>query len=263
MPTLTVNGAPYAYDEAGEGSALLLLHAGIADRRMWDDAWPMLVARHRVIRLDLRGYGETPLPDGPFVYAADAAALLGQLGVQRAHVLGVSMGAGVALDLALARPELVDRLVLVAPGLPGWEWGDAMNAFDEAETAALERGDLDDASWINVRFWVDGVQRPGGEADRSVRQRVFEMQKRAFEGDNENAEGGWLVSDRQSKLGEVRSPTLLIVGDLDQPDFLAMGRRMVEGIPGAQLEVMPGVAHLPPMEAPEAFSRLVLDFLEE
>jgi pimeloyl-ACP methyl ester carboxylesterase len=261
MPTLTINQAPHAYDEAGEGSALLLLHAGIADRRMWDDAWPMLTPRHRVIRFDLRGYGETPLPDGPFVYAADAAALLGELGVQRAHVLGVSMGAGVALDLALARPEVVDRLVLVAPGLPGWKWSQGMDDFDEAETAALERGDLDEASWINVRHWVDGVGRPGGEADPSIRQRVFEMQKRAFEADNEAAEGGWLVSDRQSNLGEVRSPTLLVVGELDQPDFLAIGRRMAESIPDARLEVMPGVAHLPPMEAPDAFSRLVLDFL--
>ena len=99
------------------------------------------------------------------------------------------------------------------------------------------------------------------EADPSIRQRVFEMQKRAFEADNEAAEGGWLVSDRQAKLGEVRSPTLLVVGELDQPDFLAIGRRMAESIPDARLKVMPDVAHLPPMEAPQAFGRLVLDFL--
>lgn len=261
MPTLTVNGTPHAYDEAGEGSALLLLHAGIADRRMWDDAWPMLTARHRAIRFDLRGYGQTPLPDGPFVYAADAAALLGELGVQRAHVLGVSMGAGVALDLALAHPDLVDRLVLVAPGLPGWTWSQGMDDFDQAETAALEGGDLDEASWVNVRHWVDGVGRPGGEADASVRHRVFQMQKRAFQADNDAAEGGWLVADRGSKLGEVRSSTLLVVGELDQPDFRDIARHMAQRMPHARLEVMPGVAHLPPMEAPEEFSRLVLDFL--
>jgi pimeloyl-ACP methyl ester carboxylesterase len=261
MQTLNINGTPHAVDVAGEGSTLLLLHAGIADRRMWDDVWPMLTAQHRVIRYDLRGYGDTPIPADAFGWTADAVGLLGELGVERAHVLGVSMGAGVALDLALAHPELVDRLVLVAPGLPGWKWSDAMDGFDAAETDAVERGDLDEASWINVRFWVDGVGRPGGEANPSVRQRVFEMQKHAFEIDNPDAKLSWLVDDRAERLGEVRAPTLLVVGELDQPDFLAIGRRMAEGMPDARLVVMPGVAHLPPMEAPEAFSRLALDFL--
>jgi pimeloyl-ACP methyl ester carboxylesterase len=263
MPTLTINGTPHAYEMAGQGSALLLLHAGIADRRMWDDVWPMLTAHHRCLRFDLRGYGDTPIPREPFAWTADTAALLRELGVQRAHVVGVSMGAGVAIDLALAHPDLVDRLVLVAPGLPGWEWSAAMDAFDAAETEAVERGDLEEASWINVRHWVDGVGRPGGQADASLRQRVFEMQKRAFEIDEPEAEGRWLVPDRGDHLGEIRSPTLLVVGELDQPDFAAIGRRMAEEIPGARLEMMPGVAHLPPMEAPEAFSRLVLDFLVE
>jgi pimeloyl-ACP methyl ester carboxylesterase len=261
MPTLTVNDVPHAYDEAGEGSALLLLHAGITDRRMWDDVWRSLSSRHHVIRFDLRGYGGTPLPDGPFVYAADAAELMRQLGVERAHVVGVSMGAGVGLDLALAFPDLVDRLVLVGAGIGGWDYAEDMDAFDADETAALERGDLDEASWINVRFWLDGAGRPGGEADASVRQRVFEMQKLAFEMDNEAAEGGWLVSDRHLKLGQVRAPTLVAVGEYDRPDMLAIARKLADEIPHARLEVLPGVAHLPPMEAPAEFSRLVLTFL--
>lgn len=261
MPTLTVNGCPQAYDEAGSGQPLLLLHAGIADRRMWDDVMPHLSARHRVIRFDLRGYGDTPLPDGPFVYAADAAALLAALGVSRAHVLGVSMGAGVALDLALGRPKLVDRLLLVAPGLSGWQWSKSMDEFDAAETAALERGDLDQAAWLNVRFWLDGPTRGPEAVDESLRRRVFEMQRRALELDNPAAEGGWLVSDRHLRLAEVHAPTLVVVGELDQPDFARIARHLGERLPNARAEILPGVAHLPPMEAPEAFSRLVLDFL--
>jgi pimeloyl-ACP methyl ester carboxylesterase len=261
MPTQTINGVPYAYEEAGEGSALLLLHAGIADRRMWDSAWPMLTARHRVIRPDLRAYGDTPLPDGTFNWTADAAALLASLGVERAHVVGISMGAGVALDLALGRPALVDRLVLVAPGLSGWDYAPEMDRFDEEENAALERGDLDGASWLNVRFWVDGPHRSEAEVDATIRQRVYEMQKRAYEMDNDDAQLEWLVPDRGDRLGEVRAPTLVVAGELDQPDFVVIGRHMAERIPDARYELMPGVAHLPPMEAPEAFSCLVLDFL--
>jgi pimeloyl-ACP methyl ester carboxylesterase len=263
MSTVTVNGIPQAYDEAGEGRALLLLHAGIADRRMWDDAWPMLTARHRVIRPDLRGYGETSLPDGTFSWTADAAALLGELAVERAHVVGVSMGAGVALDLALGRPELVDRLVLVAPGLSGWQYAEAMDQFDADESAALERGDRDAASWLNVRFWVDGPHRSPEEVDAALRQRVYEMQKLAFDVDNPTAELEWLVPDRAARLEEVRAPTLVVAGELDQPDFVAIGRHIADRVPGARYELMPGVAHLPPMEAPEAFSRLVLGFLAE
>lgn len=263
MPTVDLLGTTHAYDEAGEGSALLLLHAGIADRRMWDDAWPMLTARHRAIRPDLRAYGDTPLPDGAFSWTADAAALLEELGVTRAHVVGISMGAGIALDLALGRPELVDRLVLVAPGLTGWDYAPEMDRFDEEEAAAVERGDFDAASWLNVRFWVDGPHRLPEAVDAGIRDRVFAMQKRAYEVDNPNAELEWLVPDRADRLEDVRSPTLVVAGELDQPDFVTIGRHIADRIPGARYEVMPGVAHLPPMEAPEAFSRLVLDFLGE
>lgn len=262
MPARTINGVLVAYDEAGEGSPLLLIHAGIADRRMWDEVMPLLARGHRTIRFDLRGYGDTPLPDGPFCWTEDARELLRWLGIERADVVGVSVGAGIALDLALARPGLVRRLVLVAPGFSSWAWGPQMDAFDEAETAALERGDLDAASWLNVRFWVDGPHRSENVVPSELRHRVFEMQRRAFEIDNEAAEGSWLVPDRADHLHEAREPTLIVEGELDQPDFAAIGRHMVERMPNARLVTMPGVAHLPPMEAPRAFADLVLEFLD-
>src|SRR4029079_1749415 len=119
MARLRVNGVDMAYSIAGDGAPLVLLHAGIADRTMWEDVMPMLADRFRVIACDLRGFGETPLPDGPFVHAADVAAMLDELGIGRVHVIGVSMGGHVALDLVLARPDLVDRLVLVGAGVDG------------------------------------------------------------------------------------------------------------------------------------------------
>ena len=113
MTKLSVNGVDVAYDDSGQGPPLLLLHAGIADRRMWEDVTPMLAERFRVLAPDLRGFGETPLPDGHFVYAADAAALLEGLGIERAHVVGVSLGGHIALDLALAHPPA--GLILQSP----------------------------------------------------------------------------------------------------------------------------------------------------
>ena len=261
MATAIVNGVTHGYDEAGTGPPLLLIHAGIADRRMWDDVMPTLSRAHRVIRFDLRGYGETPLPDGPFAYTDDAAALLEALGISCTHVVGVSMGAGVAIDLALARPELVDRLVLVAPGLASWDWDETMSAFDDAEEKALGRGDLDEASWLNVRFWLDGPHRGPDDVDAGLRNKVFQMQRRAFDWENPAAEGSWLVADRHLKLEQITAPTLVVAGELDQPDFGAIARHIAEGVPNARVEIIPGAAHLPPMETPEAFGSLVLDFL--
>src|SRR4029078_8257660 len=120
MARLRVNGVDIAYSIAGNGAPLVLLHAGIAHRTMWEDVMPMLAGRFRVIACDLRGFGETPLPDRPFVYASDVAAMLDELEVARAHVIGVSMGGHVALDLVLARPDLVARLVLVGAGIDRW-----------------------------------------------------------------------------------------------------------------------------------------------
>lgn len=263
MPTLSVNGVDLAYDEAGDGPPLLLIHAGIVDRRMWDEVMPAFAERYRTIRFDLRGYGETPLPDGPFVYGADARGLLHSLGVDRAHVVAVSIGGHVALDMAIAHPELIDRLVVVSPGLAGWEMSDELKAGWSEEEAAFDRGDLDEAAWISVEIWLDGPDRDPDDLPAELRERVWAMQRRAYDHDNDAADGGWLVADRHLKLRQITAPTLVAVGEYDQPDFEDIGRHIARSIPGARFELLPRVAHLPPLERPADFSRLVLDFLGE
>jgi pimeloyl-ACP methyl ester carboxylesterase len=221
----------------------------------------MLAEHFRVVAPDLRGFGETALPDGPFVYAADAAALLDALGIERAHVVGVSLGGHVGLDLALARPELVDRLVLVGAGIDGWRHDPALVASWDEEAAAFERGDLDEVAWINVRTWLDGPTRGEADVPKALRRRVFEMQRAALDHENPAAEGGWLTPSRRQRLGDVVQPTLVLVGELDQRDFRRIARLLADEIPGAQLHELPGVAHLPPLERPEAFARVLLGFL--
>lgn len=255
--------AAVAYEEAGAGHPLLLVHAGIVDRRMWDRTWDALAAGYRVIRPDLRGFGESPASLDPFSNWRDLADLLRSLHAAPAHVIGVSNGGAASLDLALAEPGLVDRLVLVAPGLPGWDWAPQLRTDWEAEEAAWQRGDLDDVAWLNVRIWVDGPQR-GGEAPVQVRQAVFEMYHHALE--LQSVAGAVDPDPREpparDHLAEVSVPTLVVVGDLDQPDMMAVGEQLAATIPGARLATMHGVAHLPPMEAPAAFVDLVTGFLE-
>ena len=262
MATLTINGAQIAFDDAGTGHPLLLVHAGIVDRRMWDPVWDALAARHRVIRPDLRGFGESPASLSAFTNWSDLAGLLRALGAAPAHVIGVSSGGAASLELALAEPGLVDRLVLVAPGLAGWDWSAQLKADWKAEEAAWQRGDRDEVAWANVRTWVDGPVR-GGEAAAELRQAVFHMYRpslelQAVDGamDSESLEPSFV-----GRLAEVAVPTLIVVGEFDQPDMMTIGAHLAKEISGARLAVMEGVAHLPPMEAPEAFLALVSEFL--
>ena len=163
--------------------------------------------------------------------------------------------------LALARPELVDRLVLVGSGIDGWEHDATITAAWAEEEEAWERGDLDDVAWVNVRTWLDGPTRGEAAVPQALRRRVYEMQRAALDHENPNASGGWLTPSRRERLGGVASPTLVLVGALDQRDFRRIGRFLADEIPGAQFEELPGVAHLPPLERPEAFARAVIRFL--
>ena len=264
MPILNLNGADIAYDEAGTGHPLLLVHAGIANRHMWDPVWSDLAARFRVIRPDLRGFGESIAATEPFTNWHDLARLLRALDAVPAHVIGVSMGGSASLDLALAEPYKVSRLVLCGSGTAGWEWADQLKADWDAEEAAWQRGDRDEVAWANVRTWLDGPVR-GGEAPPTLRQAVFDMYRPALElqAVEGAVDGEALEPASGGRLAEVSAKTLVIVGELDQPDMMKIGELQAREIPDAHLVTMPGVAHLPPMEAPDEFVRIVTEFLTE
>jgi len=160
-----------AYDRAGPHADLpvVLLHAGIAGRRMWDPQWPALTAERDAVRLDLRGFGEsTARPRGPFSPADDVIDTLATLGIERCHVVGASLGAGVAVEVALTRPERVGSLLLSAPG--GSLIAEAtpdLREFVDAERSALARGDLDGAVDANLSSRT-GARRRSAAGSRSA-----------------------------------------------------------------------------------------------
>jgi pimeloyl-ACP methyl ester carboxylesterase len=241
----------------------VLVHAGIADRRMWDPQVGAFAARHRVLRCDLRGFGESTKPPAEFAYHEDLRGLLEALAIPRAALLGLSLGSRVALDFALASPHLTAALVLAAPALGGAPVSEARARYDAAEEAALERGDLPAAVEINLRMWVDGPRRAPEAVAPDVRARAGELLHDVLAGPPVPARPRWLEPPAAGRLGEVRVPTLVVVGDHDVPDTQANADRLAAEIPGARLAVVPGVAHLVNMEAPAVFNRLVLDFLAE
>jgi len=246
-------------------SNVLLLHAGIADSRMWEPQVEALqAAGRRVIAPDLRGFGERRLEPAPFSHLRDAEALL----VGPTAVVGCSLGGRVALELAVHRPDLVERLVLIAPGLPGWEWSEETRAGWAAEEAAYEAGDYQTAAEASVRMWVDGPDRSPDEVDPGVRTAATEM----VLGSYEMQQGAWEAgADEEQvldppvggRLDEVRCPTLVLVGEEDVADMQAIAVHLAESIEGAQLVRIANAAHLPSLERPDEVNALLVAFLSE
>ena len=169
-----------AFEAHGDGAAILLVHAGIADRRMWRGQVPILARDHHVAAIDLRGFGETPHASGPFSHAEDLCHVLDRLEIDRATVVGGSFGAKVALELAVTRPERVERLVLCPPVVPGWEWSERIRRAWQEEDEALEAGDLDRATEVNLELWVDGPTEGAAHVVALERPQEFNAALLAF-----------------------------------------------------------------------------------
>jgi 3-oxoadipate enol-lactonase len=254
-----------AYDDEGSGEPIALVHAGVADRRMWQHLAAALATHHRVIRHDVRGVGESLPPTGPWAHHTDLLDLFEALLIERGHLVGASMGAGIAVEAALARPAAVASLVLVAPG--GALFRDppaALRPIWKAEIAALDRGDIDEAVEINLRAWVDGPRRPSGAVDPALRAFVGRMQREAFEIPEWDAE---LVPEHElsppasGRFSELSCPILVVVGDADEPSVIETAERIAAEASRARLVVWPDAGHMLALERPDEFAGLVADFL--
>jgi 3-oxoadipate enol-lactonase len=254
-----------AYDRAGPGGEppVVLIHAGVADRRMWDPLWPTLTRERDVVRVDLRGFGDSAeRPDRPVSQADDVLGVLAGLGVGRCHLVGASFGAGVAVEAALTRPSAVASLLLAAPGGSLLaEVTPDLRAFFDAEGAALDRGDLDAAVEANLSCWVEGPRRSPGEVDPAVRALVARMQRRAFAvtADWDDVAENELRPPALDRLYEIAVPVLVLVGGLDLDAVQAAADRVVAETAGARRVDWPDVGHLPSLERPADF----LDLLRE
>lgn len=232
---------------------VVLLHAGVCDRRMWDDLVPVLRdAGHPVIAPDLRGFGSRPLGAGPFSHARDVLALLDGLGADRAALVGASFGGRVALQVAALAPERISRLALLAPApLEDWDWSDPeLLAYGEAEEAAFARGDADAVVELNVRMWAGGLS----EDDQDY---VAEAQRRALELGGEGAEEEPVDADP----ARIAAPALVLVGDRDVSDFVAVGRHLADTLPDAELRVVEGAGHLLALERPDEVAEALTGWL--
>ncbi len=255
-----VNGARIGFDVTGEGPAALLLHAGLGDRRMWDAQVPAFAQHFTVIRFDARGFGETRKPNAPYAPSADAIGLLDHLGIEQAHLIGVSMGSQTAIEAAIAAPERVSALVAVA-ARTGTPVSDALRASWERVDEIFESGDVAGAVEYELRMWVDGPDRGPDAVDPQVRERVREMNAALFARDDLDGEESALDPPAADRLADITAPTLIVYGDQDVTDVRAAAGPLAAAIPGTRLTVIPDAAHLPQMERPDIFNEIVLGFL--
>ncbi|MBZ0320353.1 MAG: alpha/beta hydrolase [Anaerolineae bacterium] len=256
-----VNGGRLYYEMAGEGQVVVLLHAGVADRRMWNAQWEIFAQQYRVIRYDGRGYGKTENPTEPFSPTADLAGLLDILDVPNAMLVGCSMGGRIAIDFALTYPERVRGLVLVASGLRGYKFDRSrLTELDAESNAAMEHGDFAAAAEVDVKVWVIGLTRAASDLPAATladcRMMLHEIYQR-------NQHVALVQTDPPAinRLGEIHVPTLILVGASDLPDIAKIADQLARDIPNAEKIVYPGVAHMLNMEIPDQFNADVLAFL--
>jgi 3-oxoadipate enol-lactonase len=222
---------------------IVLVHAGVADARMWDGFDLPGATSH-----ELRGFGQTPLPPaGQFSHAED---LIEALGGEPAVLVGASYGGWLCLQVAAARPDLVTTLVLLDAAVSDHEWSEEIENFSKEEDALLEQGDFRGAAILNADFWLESDE---------PRQRVIEMQERAFELQMESEAEP--VEPDALDLGAIKARTLVAVGELDKPDFHAIADRLANEIPGARRAIIEGAGHLPALDSPGETAKLVRDFL--
>jgi 3-oxoadipate enol-lactonase len=262
-----INGAQIYYEIAGAGQPVVFVHAGVADRRMWDPQFDVFAERYRVLRYDHRGMGKSSMPPGPFALRDDLYALIRHFNLAPAILIGCSMGGSATLDCVLEHPGVARALVLVGAGVSGntLEPGDEMKRLWEQVDELAGKGDLDGANEIELRMWVDGVRRTPDQVDPAVRELVREMNLASFTRDAEHQQGQSqpLEPPAYGRLGEVKVQTLVIVGSDDQPLIVRTADILASQIPGARKVVMVGLAHVPNMEQPAEFNQITLNFLAE
>ena len=252
-----VNGTRLYYEVAGSGHPLVLIQGSVLDNRMWDDQFEPFARQYRVVRYDVRGYGKsTPPTHETYLHHDDLLGLMDHLGLDRAHVLGLSMGGGIAIDFALTYPERTGALIPVSSVLGGYEGPPE----DEKEEKKPKRTvDVYRESGLEAaREHVYQAFRPGIKNTAILRQIIDDY-------------SGWHLSNEDpagtpdpppvQRLEDIKAPTLVVVGEQDGQGILSIADLLENGVAGARKVVMSGVGHLLSMQDPQRFNDVVLEFL--
>jgi len=264
-----VDGGKLAWESAGEGPGVAFLHPGLWDSRVWDEQFGVFSKTYRVLRHDLRGYGRSsrPEPGKPYSHVDDLEGVMDAAGVDRAALIGNSMGGQVAIDFALEHPSRVSALVLAAPGLSGFEgtpeeesrWEAAFADVEREIEEAIHAGDPERAEELRLQWlWAPlGTDDPAGAR---IRQIAFDNIHELTMDESGERE---LDPPAAGRLGEIEAATLVLPADHDPPWHERMCELIAETVRGARLIRIPDTDHVIPVRRPAEFNRVVLGFLGE
>ena len=256
---LDLEGGRIYYEECGAGQSIVLLHDGLVHSVGWDGEWKPLCAKFHVIRYDRRGYGRSTPPTAAFDPRADLAALLKHLDTARATIVGCSSGSALAIDFAIAHPEIVERLVLIGAVVHGMPSSAHFTERGKKNSAPIDKGDLRAAAenWSKDRYLI----ADGHDAARKTLYDVLVQNPQ-----NLKYTGQWELRTRVpaiSRLEEIRVPTLLLVGEDDIPDVHAHSGVIQAGIWGSQRETLKDCGHLISLEKPEELAARITNFVQK
>jgi pimeloyl-ACP methyl ester carboxylesterase len=263
----TSGRARLAFDVTGveRGADVLLIHAGVNDRRSWHHVIERLESGHRCVAFDMRGFGETTYePESGWSSVGDALAVLDAAAVKQPVVVACSMGGAVAVDLALAHPDRVGGLVLIGAGFSGAPYPlitEGPTAELDARIAAADAaGDVEELGRLEAWLWLDGPSAQEGRVAGPARELFLDMNGRALRAEDpgERAE----IPPAWDRLGEITVPTLVLVGRLDADEILAVDEQAAALIPQARLRWLDGVAHVPHLEGDPATLEEIAAFVE-
>lgn len=254
------------YEQKGTGIPLIMIHAGVADSRQWNNEFQLFSQEFQAVRYDMRGYGKSNPVDGVFSHLGDLNSLIEALEIDPPYILmGCSMGGGLALDYALANPEKVEALIMVGSGPSGLELDvGEPEKFSDVEKA-FENGDLDLAAEIETQIWFVGIDRAPDKVDPRMRQLAYDMNRTAIGHEVKQLGKRQVDTDYPAfeRLDEINTPLLIIVGAQDIPYMHAAADYMMNKLDSAQKIIIDNAAHLPNMDQPQQFFQIVSQFLAD
>lgn len=244
----------------GDGQPVVLLHAGVADRRSWHAVADALQPAKGVVAYDMRGYGETSGATYGFTHLDDLIAVLDQVASGPVWLVGSSMGGEIAIDAALASPERVAGLVLLAPAVSGAPEPSVVDGDTDRLVrmweAAQTSGEIDEINRVEMWLWLDGPAGPEGRVSGPARDLALAMNAIALKNEipEESGRSGLVA---WSRLEEITVPVTVACGNLDLPFIVARSKELADWLPRSRFEMLDGVAHLPYLEQPAVVAELI------
>jgi pimeloyl-ACP methyl ester carboxylesterase len=251
-----INSARVSYETCGNGPrTVVLMHDGLANAAAWDGVWPALCKQYRVVRYDRRGYGGTPVATAAYAPVDDLSGLLKHLGIARASFIAASAGGGIATEFALSSPATVEKLILVGPAIAGYPYAPDFLERLKPFIEAMRKGDR--AGAIAAISANPHMIAPDNKA---ARERLAAIMKK----DQIDTGAGFQrhAPDTMKRVGELRAPTLIVVGAADDPQNIGQAEALKVMIPSVRVETVPNAGHLVYVEQPDTFVRLVTGFLK-